>query len=125
MQDDVGAVATAAAQGAKPKHYKPTRSEVFARSLAVLKVFDQLPDSQAVDIEVIAAHRGDSLATVWRDVARGVLPKPKKFGSRSRILVGEYRAKVGIPGPIQPPAPKPRARRVPRIARTEAEAEAP
>ena len=47
-----------------------------------LKNFDSLPDSANVRLPVVAALRGCSTATVWRDVKRGLLPAPRKISER-------------------------------------------
>lgn len=47
-----------------------------------LKNFDSLPDSANVRLPVVAALRGCSTATVWRDVKRGLLPAPRKLSER-------------------------------------------
>lgn len=55
--------------------------------------FDELPDSAYVPICVVAALRGSSYATIWRQVRDGRLPAPHKLGKRSsRWKVGELRA---------------------------------
>lgn len=55
--------------------------------------FDELPDSAYVPISVVAALRGSSYATIWRQVRDGRLPAPYKLGKRStRWKVGELRA---------------------------------
>lgn len=57
--------------------------------------FDELPDSAFVQIRVVAAVSGVSLATVYRMVERGTLPKPKKVSARaSRWNVGELRSSL-------------------------------
>lgn len=47
-----------------------------------LRNFDSLPDSANVRLPVVAALRGCSTATVWRDVKRGLLPAPRKLSER-------------------------------------------
>lgn len=57
-----------------------------------LKNFDLLPDSANVRLPVVAALRGCSTATVWRDVKRGLLPAPRKLSERVTTWnVGELR----------------------------------
>jgi predicted DNA-binding transcriptional regulator AlpA len=56
--------------------------------------FDKLPDSARVDVRTIAAVEGVSVASVWRWVSAGILPKPepKAPGTNStRWMVGKIR----------------------------------
>lgn len=63
-----------------------------------LTVFDTLPDSAAIDVHCLAALRGRSVASTWRDAAKGLIPQPKKYGSSTRWNVGEVRrALAGAP----------------------------
>ena len=59
-----------------------------------LKHFDELPDSAAVDIEIVAALTGaGSRVTVYRWIKNGRLPKGHLAGPNSRRwTVGEIRA---------------------------------
>lgn len=60
---------------------------------AALESFDRLPNSAHVRLPVVAALFGCSPATIWRRVAEGRLPKPKRFGPRmSAWSVAELRA---------------------------------
>ena len=57
-----------------------------------LKVFDDLPDSANVQIQIVCALLGCSAATVWRRVKQGTLVQPVRFGLRTtRWNVGELR----------------------------------
>ena len=57
-----------------------------------LKNFDSLPDSANVRQPVVQGLWGCSSATVWRMVARGTLPKPRKISERVTAWnVGELR----------------------------------
>lgn len=47
-----------------------------------LKNFNSLPDSANVRQTVVQGLFACSSATVWRMVARGTLPKPKKMSTR-------------------------------------------
>ena len=56
--------------------------------------FDQLPDSARVDVKTVAAVEGVSVATTWRWVEKGILPKPepKPPGTNTtRWIVGKIR----------------------------------
>jgi len=56
--------------------------------------FSCLPDDALVDVRVLAAIQGCSVATVWRDVSRGRLPRPQRSGARSRWTAGVARASL-------------------------------
>lgn len=56
-----------------------------------LESFDSMPDSAVVRVQVVAALRGCSVATVWRHSANGLLPKPEKFGGITGWRVGALR----------------------------------
>jgi predicted DNA-binding transcriptional regulator AlpA len=64
-----------------------------------LKNFDQLPDSASVRQPVVEALYACSSASVWRGVAAGRIPKPRKLSPRTTCWnVGELRkalAEVG------------------------------
>nr|WP_254600209.1 transcriptional regulator [Burkholderia contaminans] len=53
--------------------------------------FDNLPSAATVSGEVVAALCGCHIATVWRRVQRGCIPKPVKIGGAARWKVGELR----------------------------------
>lgn len=56
-----------------------------------LESFDSMPESAVVRVQVVAALRGCSVATVWRHAASGLLPKPEKFGGITAWRVGALR----------------------------------
>ncbi|WP_175940628.1 transcriptional regulator [Caballeronia sp. BCC1704] len=56
--------------------------------------FDSLPDSAHVDVRTVAGLYGCSVPTVWRRVAAGLIPTPKKFGHSTRWNAGELRASL-------------------------------
>jgi len=59
---------------------------------AALHHFDVLPDSAHVRQPVVEALYGVSSATVWRWVANGAIPAPKKLGANTSAWnVGELR----------------------------------
>lgn len=55
--------------------------------------FDRLPDSALADIAVIRAVTNKSRATIYRWIAAGLFPKPKKLGLTSNNVwtVGDIR----------------------------------
>lgn len=60
---------------------------------AALANFDSLPDSAHVRLPVVCGLTGQSTATVYRRIADGKLPPPKKIGGgrASAWQVGELR----------------------------------
>lgn len=56
--------------------------------------FDSLPDSAHIDVRTVAGLYGCSVPTVWRRVAAGLIPAPKKFGHSTRWNAGEIRANL-------------------------------
>lgn len=60
--------------------------------------FDSLPDSARIDISSLTAVIGKSRATAYRWVAKGYLPKPRKFGPgcQNTWTVGEVRRALGL-----------------------------
>lgn len=63
-----------------------------ARIPAALQYFDDLPDSSFVRLPVVCGLFGQAPATVWRNVQRGTLPAPRRFGARcSAWQVGQLR----------------------------------
>ncbi len=61
------------------------------------KNFDALPASANVRLPVVAALRGCSTATVWRDVKRGLLPAPRKISERITAWnVGDLRKALAV-----------------------------
>lgn len=59
--------------------------------LRALQVFDTLPDSAEVPVQVVAARHSVSEMTVWRWAKSGVLPAPIKRGGATRWVVGDLR----------------------------------
>lgn len=58
-----------------------------------LENFQYLPNEAHTEAQVVAALYGCSLATVWRWVKSGHIPKPRRIGQRTtRWQVGELRA---------------------------------
>ncbi|MDI1361512.1 AlpA family phage regulatory protein [Methylotenera sp.] len=58
-----------------------------------LKHFDSLPDSASVRLPVVQGLYACSPASVWRGVAAGRIPKPRKLSPRTTCWqVGELRA---------------------------------
>ena len=57
-----------------------------------LALFDSMPDTAFVDINLVSALLDRSHASVWRDVKAGRLASPFKIGVRStRWRVGDVR----------------------------------
>lgn len=57
-----------------------------------LEAFDNLPNSAFVPVPIIAALRGESVATTLRRIADGSLPALVTTGKRTRRMnVGAYR----------------------------------
>ena len=51
-----------------------------------------LPDEANVDVKVVALMTGRSIPSVWRDVAQGRLPQPRRLTPRcSRWSIGQIR----------------------------------
>jgi predicted DNA-binding transcriptional regulator AlpA len=58
-----------------------------------LKYFDSLPDSAYIRLRILCSLRGESAATIWRRVAAGAIPPPKKLGPNVTAWnVGQLRA---------------------------------
>lgn len=58
----------------------------------VLERFGSLPDEAHVRMNVVKYLYGCSAATIWRNVKKGIVPTPHKFGSRVTAWnVGELR----------------------------------
>ncbi|PMS17955.1 transcriptional regulator [Trinickia dabaoshanensis] len=55
-----------------------------------------MPDSAVIDVYCLAALRGRSVASTWRDAAKGLIPAPKKYGSSTRWNVGEVRRALAL-----------------------------
>ena len=66
-------------------------------TLFALKNFDSLPDSACVTVQVVAALKGCSVATVYREVKRGnIAPPVKSTMGASRFVVGTLRQKPAV-----------------------------
>jgi predicted DNA-binding transcriptional regulator AlpA len=68
-----------------------TLADQKAKLPTALQNFDTLPDSAHIDVQCLAALRGRSVASTWRDLRQGLVPPPKKFGASTRWNVGEVR----------------------------------
>ena len=63
------------------------------RTVQRLAQFPSLPDEALVDVRVVSAILGRSVASIYRDVERGRLEAPIKVGAQSsRFRVGNVRA---------------------------------
>ena len=59
---------------------------------AALENFDALPDSANVRIRTVMGLYGCSIATVWRNVKLGYIPKPRQLTARTTVWnVGDLR----------------------------------
>ena len=57
-----------------------------------LENFDALPDSANVRIKTVMGLYACSIATVWRNVKLGYIPKPRKLTARTTVWnVGDLR----------------------------------
>ena len=57
-----------------------------------LENFDALPDSANVRIKTVMGLYACSIATVWRNVKLGYIPKPRQLTARTTVWnVGELR----------------------------------
>jgi len=57
-----------------------------------LASFGELPDDAHISVRSVAVLFDSGISTIWARVARGELPKPKKFGRSTRWRVGDLRA---------------------------------
>lgn len=65
--------------------------------LEALKLFDQLPNAANVRQPVVQALYACSPSSVWRGVAAGRIPKPRKLSPRTTCWnVGELRQALEI-----------------------------
>ena len=70
----------------------PTRSTSPAPAVPdALANFDRLPDSAHVRVPVVVALCACSRSTIWRRVAAGTFPQPRKFGATTAWNVGDLR----------------------------------
>lgn len=59
---------------------------------AAAQNFDRQPDSALVDIAALKAITGKSRATLYRWIAQGILPQPRKLGRTQNVwTVGDIR----------------------------------
>jgi hypothetical protein len=73
---------------------------ITPRQARTLERFDQLPESALIDFNITSMVMDRSLASLWRDVKAGRLPRPIYVGRKSpRFEVGTVRAlmKRGVP----------------------------
>lgn len=54
--------------------------------------FGELPDDAHISVRSVATLFDAGISTIWARVARGELPKPRKFGRSTRWRVGDLRA---------------------------------
>jgi predicted DNA-binding transcriptional regulator AlpA len=79
----------------KPKNRGARRAQTEQRLRRTLELFPSLPDEALVDVRVVAAIRGRSVPSTWRDVAAGRLAEPVKIGPGStRWTAGNVRASM-------------------------------
>lgn len=68
-------------------------ARIVQRTASRVSQFPSLPDEALVDVRVVSAILNRSVASVWRDVTRGVLEPPVRLGAQSRgFRVGNIRA---------------------------------
>jgi predicted DNA-binding transcriptional regulator AlpA len=76
------------------------------RDLAVLRDFDQLPDSANVRLPVVARLFSIGRATVWRWTKVKHLPEPRRVGGVTYWNVGELRqCRMLLPRRHEPRSP--------------------
>lgn len=76
-----------------PEAQRKGPSENIARRVQrTLEQFDALPDDAFIGVRVVSAVRDRSVASTWRDVAKGLLSRPVKVGHSTRFRVGDVRA---------------------------------
>jgi predicted DNA-binding transcriptional regulator AlpA len=70
------------------------RHEKNARRInRALERFPFMPDDALIDLKITSALLGDrSRASIYRDIARGDLPRPIKIGGTSLLPAGSVRA---------------------------------
>ena len=66
--------------------------------------FDLLPENSYVPIRYPCELSNRSPASVWRDVAKGKLPRPIKIGNSTRWRVGDLRIWLTDPTNYRTPA---------------------
>lgn len=72
------------------------RERLLAKHFPVVSRFGELPDDAFVSPGVIAYLEECSMPTLYRRVAAGLLPAPRRIGGSSRIRVGDYRKVLAI-----------------------------
>jgi predicted DNA-binding transcriptional regulator AlpA len=83
-----------------PQRPEPQTPENTGALPEALKNFDSLPDSANVRQPVVEALFACSASTVWRRVASGGIPKPRKLGPRVTVWnVGELRRALAEAAP--------------------------
>jgi predicted DNA-binding transcriptional regulator AlpA len=81
------------ATGSVPESQRKGPSENITRRVQrTLEQFDSLPDDALIGVRVVSAVRDRSVASTWRDVAKGLLPRPVKVGHSTHFRVGDVRA---------------------------------
>ena len=70
---------------------------ISVASAAAVRNFDRSPDSALNDLSVVQALTCKSRATLYRWIAKGDFPEPRKIGaSRNFWTSGEIRKALGI-----------------------------
>lgn len=87
----------AAITASKTRPNRPARKEAApATTPSALKNFDDLPDSANVRLPVVIALFACSATSVWRNVKKGLIPKPRKLTNNITAWnVGELREALG------------------------------
>jgi hypothetical protein len=70
---------------------KKPASRAALKAVETARNFDHLADAANIDVHVVALIRDRSIASTWRDAAKGLIPAPRKFGSATKWNVGELR----------------------------------
>jgi len=76
----------------QPQQRGGPSESVERRVLRTLQRFSSLPDDALIDIRELSILLHRSQASIWRDVAKGLLPKPIKVGHSTRWHAGGARA---------------------------------
>lgn len=76
------------------RHRLPRRADLFQDPQFLN--FSSLPDETFVDVRIVAAIFGCSVATIWRHITAGRIPRPVKVlgGRSSRWHVGSLRKQL-------------------------------
>jgi predicted DNA-binding transcriptional regulator AlpA len=75
----------------KPKLAGPSIN-IERRVLRTLEHFTLLPDDALIDIRELSILLHRSPSSIWRDLPKGLLPKPIKVGHSTRWRAGDARA---------------------------------